>query len=191
MSPRTAVQLEENRKATEQLILKAALKVFSIHGFAGASIRAIAKEAKISDGLLYNYFKSKEDLVFAVMKSSFSTLDSIIVNDESASPETNFKNSVSNFFTLILEEKEKVRLLAQMGLHGKKFDLLNQATISKYQQSVSKFELIFRKMGKPNPQLEARILVAALDGVMFETLLMEQPFDVENFKKELIQKYCS
>ncbi|MCB0479119.1 MAG: helix-turn-helix transcriptional regulator, partial [Crocinitomicaceae bacterium] len=88
MSPRTAVQLEENRKATEQLILKAALKVFSIHGFAGASIRAIAKEAKISDGLLYNYFKSKEDLVFAVMKSSFSTLDSIIVNDESASPET-------------------------------------------------------------------------------------------------------
>lgn len=189
MSPRTAAQLEENRKATEQQILTAALKIFSIHGYAGASIRIIAKEARISNGLLYNYFKSKEELVFAVMKSSFKTLDTTIVYEKAETPEANFKNSVCNFFELISAEKEKVRLLAQMGLHGKKFDLLNDATISKYQQSVSKFESIFKEMGLSNPKLEARILVVTLDGVMFETLLMGQPFNIEKFKNELIQKY--
>lgn len=190
MSPRTAKQLEEKRKATEQQILTAALKVFSIHGFAGSSIRSIAKEARISNGLLYNYFKSKEELVFAVMKSSFKTLDTTIVYEKAVTPEANIKNSICNFFELIIAEKEKVRLLAQMGLHGEKFDLLNEATISKYQQSVSKFERIFKEMGLSNPELEARMLVATLDGVMFETLLMNQPFDIEKFKNELIQKYC-
>jgi AcrR family transcriptional regulator len=49
-------------------ILEAALKVFAAKGFKGATNQDIAKEAGISPGLLYWYFKSKEDLFFAILE---------------------------------------------------------------------------------------------------------------------------
>jgi AcrR family transcriptional regulator len=43
--------------------LDAALRVFAEKGFAGASIRDIAKEVGVTEGLLYHYFESKEQLL--------------------------------------------------------------------------------------------------------------------------------
>ena len=54
MSPK-----DEDRR---QRILDAAQKVFAAKGFDGASIKDLAKAAKISPGLLYWYFKDKSDL---------------------------------------------------------------------------------------------------------------------------------
>jgi len=53
-------------------ILIAAAKVFSEHGFAGAAIDAIAAEAGIAKGSVYNYFKSKEELFVQVFTASFT-----------------------------------------------------------------------------------------------------------------------
>ena len=49
-------------------ILAAAKKVFAQRGFAGATISEIALEAEIGKGTVYEYFKSKEDLFFAVFE---------------------------------------------------------------------------------------------------------------------------
>jgi AcrR family transcriptional regulator len=56
----------EDRRAQ---ILDAALKVFAEKGFKGASNKDIAKAASISPGLIYFYFKSKEDLLFAILEN--------------------------------------------------------------------------------------------------------------------------
>jgi len=49
-------------------ILEAALKVFATKGYKGATNKDIAEEAGITPGLIYWYFKSKEDLFFAVLE---------------------------------------------------------------------------------------------------------------------------
>ena len=49
-------------------ILEAALKVFAAKGFKGATNQDIADEADISPGLIYRYFKNKEDLLFALIE---------------------------------------------------------------------------------------------------------------------------
>ena len=47
--------------------MAAALRVFSTHGFAGATNQLVANEAGVkSAGLIYHYFASKEDLLRAV-----------------------------------------------------------------------------------------------------------------------------
>ncbi|GAB5045992.1 TetR/AcrR family transcriptional regulator [Thermodesulfovibrio sp. TK110] len=43
-------------------IVDAAVKLFSQSGFSGTTMRMIAKEAGISVGGLYLYFKNKEEL---------------------------------------------------------------------------------------------------------------------------------
>lgn len=50
-------------------ILEAALKVFAAKGFKGATNQDIADEADISPGLIYRYFKNKEDLLFALIEN--------------------------------------------------------------------------------------------------------------------------
>lgn len=49
-------------------ILEAAKKRFRQHGVDGASLRAIAKDAKTSIGMVYYYYPTKDDLFFAVVE---------------------------------------------------------------------------------------------------------------------------
>ncbi len=56
-----------NRLNKEKRILEAALKVFSNLGYSGASMDAIAKEARVSKPTLYQYFGDKEQLFAAML----------------------------------------------------------------------------------------------------------------------------
>ncbi|MDD5435598.1 MAG: TetR/AcrR family transcriptional regulator, partial [Nitrospira sp.] len=52
-------------------IVNAAIKVFSEHGYKGASMRMIAKTADISVGGVYLYFANKEDLYLTIIKEAY------------------------------------------------------------------------------------------------------------------------
>lgn len=56
------------QKCTE--IIKAAIRVFSEHGFDGAKMEYIAKEAGVGKGTIYEYFESKERLFKEILKFS-------------------------------------------------------------------------------------------------------------------------
>lgn len=49
-------------------VVAAAARVFSEKGFGGASLEDVATEVGMLKGSLYNYIKSKEDLLFAVVR---------------------------------------------------------------------------------------------------------------------------
>uniref|UniRef100_UPI0025B0A6A0 TetR/AcrR family transcriptional regulator n=1 Tax=Enterocloster clostridioformis TaxID=1531 RepID=UPI0025B0A6A0 len=49
-------------------ILKAALQEFFDKGYKSAAMRNIALEAKIPTGLIYSYYKNKEELFYAVLR---------------------------------------------------------------------------------------------------------------------------
>jgi len=51
-------------------IIKAAIRVFSEHGFDGAKMEYIAKEAGIGKGTVYEYFESKDRLFEEILKFS-------------------------------------------------------------------------------------------------------------------------
>ena len=137
MSPKTSKQFEAIRIESKDRIINSALKLFSSKGFFNTSIREIAREAQISDGLLYNYFNSKESLAIEVMRSAFNTIDEVIIAKDDHKPEENIASSIQNFIALIEKELDKVRLLAQMGFHKEKFEILNQLTVDKYESSVA------------------------------------------------------
>jgi AcrR family transcriptional regulator len=62
MAPRPDVSQERRNQ-----IIAAAIAVFTRLGFHAARIEDIAKEAKLSKGALYWYFKSKDDIIAAIM----------------------------------------------------------------------------------------------------------------------------
>ena len=66
MSPRPNVT--DERKSQ---IINAAEDVFTKKGFAEARMDDIAEETGLSKGTLYNYFKSKDDLIIAILDRIF------------------------------------------------------------------------------------------------------------------------
>jgi AcrR family transcriptional regulator len=54
--------------------MKAALREFSQHGFAGARIDRIAKSAKCNIRMLYHYFGDKQGLYVAVLEAAYADL---------------------------------------------------------------------------------------------------------------------
>ena len=61
---------KEHAADTRALLLDAALDAFTRHGYAGASVRAIARAAGLSDSGLYAHFRSKQDLYQALMRET-------------------------------------------------------------------------------------------------------------------------
>jgi len=53
-------------------ILAAAAKVFDAHGYAATTMEAVAAEAGISKGSIYNYFKNKDDLFAQVFSEAMA-----------------------------------------------------------------------------------------------------------------------
>lgn len=51
-------------QSKEELLLHAALRLFNEYGFHGTATAKISKEAGVSTGTLYNYFESKEVLIY-------------------------------------------------------------------------------------------------------------------------------
>ena len=52
----------QNKQAIRDRILKAALGLFQTKGFDSTTTKAIARKAKIAEGTVFNYFKTKEDI---------------------------------------------------------------------------------------------------------------------------------
>ncbi len=54
------------------LIQDAAIKVFATHGYHGSRVSDIAREAGIAYGLVYHYFKNKEEILATIFEERWS-----------------------------------------------------------------------------------------------------------------------
>lgn len=59
---------QKQAEQTKANLIDSALKVFSTKGFSASTTKDIAKQAGVTDGLIYHYFKSKQDLLSAVLE---------------------------------------------------------------------------------------------------------------------------
>jgi AcrR family transcriptional regulator len=64
MSPRKpAVLRDDSGQNLRDYLIETAARMIDQRGSAGLAVRDIAREAKVADGVLYNYFEDKEDLL--------------------------------------------------------------------------------------------------------------------------------
>lgn len=109
-------QNRQNRAdRTRKIILRAAVREFSTHGFSGARTDAIAKSAKVNKALLYYYFKSKQLLYAAALeevsgKVIASALDAL---DPRHSAGERLLRMALNHFDRVLTQREFQSLMQQ------------------------------------------------------------------------------
>jgi AcrR family transcriptional regulator len=60
---------ERKKLRTRQLIAETARRMFAEHGFDAVPVAAVARAAEVSEATVFNYFPTKEDLVFQGMEA--------------------------------------------------------------------------------------------------------------------------
>ncbi|GAA0568535.1 TetR/AcrR family transcriptional regulator [Actinomadura livida] len=69
MSPRKAAALRAGDRTLREHLIVTAERMISERGTAGLTVRAIAREAGVADGVLYNHFADKEELLAQALRA--------------------------------------------------------------------------------------------------------------------------
>lgn len=62
------------RQTLHRHLIKVTQRLLAAHGLAGLTTRGIAREARVSDGVLYNHFADKDELVLAALVEQVADL---------------------------------------------------------------------------------------------------------------------
>ena len=112
--PRTRIQQEKR-----ELILEAALEVFSTHGFRGATVDQIAEAAGMSKPNLLYYFRSKEDIHVTLMRRLLDTwLAPLRDLDDIGDPMTELRSYIRRKLEMARDFPRESRLFANEILQG-------------------------------------------------------------------------
>jgi TetR/AcrR family transcriptional regulator len=111
---RTRIQTEKR-----EIILEAALEVFSQHGFRGATIDQIAEAAGMSKPNLLYYFRSKEDIHVTLMQRLLETwLAPLRELDDIGDPITELRSYIRRKLEMARDYPRESRLFANEILQG-------------------------------------------------------------------------
>ena len=190
MSPRTQNQFEEIREEKKLLIMQVALELFSNGGYHTTSISKIADKAGISKGLMYNYFKSKEELLKAVIFHGFNDLiqffdsnkDGVLTTEE-------LIHFIQKSLHLIQEHISYWRLYFSLIMQTPVLNLFNQELWEMMEPFYTILFSYFKEQGYENPLAEVRFFQSLLDGVALSYVTEPKSYPIEAVEKKIIAIY--
>ncbi len=190
MSPRTKQQFENIRSSRREKILSVSLHLFAEKGFHATSISQIARKAKISKGLMYNYFDSKEKLLEEIILEGFNALTEL---EYEAKRGDTAEEQLKNFVDLVLNNLYSNFSYWQLYLTL----LVNPSVQRKFGRGMTEFRdefvinlsHIMKRLGSREPELDAFLLGTFFDGLVLNFIAAEDAFPIEKIKKALLNKY--
>ena len=98
-----------------QEIVNAAVGLFVKKGYHETTVREIAQEFGMSMGALYDYIRTKEDILFLVCDHIHSTVSNKLKESPAVNRDAieNLKQSIEDYFTIIDEIQDYMLLLYQ------------------------------------------------------------------------------
>lgn len=188
--PRTEKQFEKIRKSSKEKILKVSLELFAGKGYHATSISQIAIKAKISKGLMYNYFDSKEKLLEEIILEGFNALSELEYEAKRGdTAEEQLKNFVDSVLTNLYSNFTYWQLYLTLIVHPAVQKRFERRMTEFRDEFVSYLSNIFRRLGSREPELDAFLLGTFFDGLVLNFIAAEDAFPVEKIKKALLSKY--
>lgn len=180
----------ENRR---EQIIRAAIRVFAKKGFAGASNKDVADEAKITPGLIYHYFKNKEDLLRAAIEGN-PTRQMLreIPPDMLALPTREFLKNVALQFLQIAEDKDFVRLIRVYlpeVIRNPKVAPVGMSTIQRVVETLEKAlgqKMQEGSLRKGDAALFARLFIGSIMDLVLRRQIMKDPKALKYSNEDIV-----
>ncbi|MDQ6747310.1 MAG: TetR/AcrR family transcriptional regulator [Candidatus Dormibacteraeota bacterium] len=175
LAPSTPAAREKRR-----LVVEAAATVLAREGYAATSMKDVAQEAGIAQGLIHYYFASKDDLVMAIVKDSCDQMlaETVAAFEEATGgPLQRVWPALESARERTKHRPEMWRVFVelfplsfnnpQLRAHFKElYDKITQTTLGMVQE-------INQQIPTPlpvDPQYFARVITATIDGIALQAL---------------------
>jgi AcrR family transcriptional regulator len=192
--PRTQEENERIRQQAKAKIREAAIDLFMRKGYHATSIDDVSKHAGVSKGLLYNYYKGKEELLGAMVEARIGELIQVMEKAEALeTPTEQLKHIVEGAVDNVRRSPEVFRFYLHLQTQPEADE-----TIAKYgklliEESARQFQIqcrMFEKLGASDPVARSLYFSSALQGIMLMISTYPDQFPVEAMKRQIIEDFC-
>ncbi|MCC6754260.1 MAG: TetR/AcrR family transcriptional regulator [Saprospiraceae bacterium] len=173
-------------------ILRTALRLFARRGYQGTSISALAAAAGISKGLMYNYFKSKEELLEHTTQMVLNDLSALFeVGDEGELPALRLERFIRSGFSMLQHRHREYRLFLLLSLQLPRRSRAARMIDQFWMRLFDHANGLFLQMGYPDGQRMAYAYGAMMDGLAFQYVLFGgDRFPFGETVEAIIAQYC-
>ncbi|GIO53956.1 TetR family transcriptional regulator [Paenibacillus rhizosphaerae] len=192
--PRTQEENERIRQQAKAKIREAAIDLFMRKGYHATSIDDVSKHAGVSKGLLYNYYKGKEELLSAMVEARIGELIQVMEKAEALeTPAEQLKHIVEGAVDNVWRSPEVFRFYLHLQTQPEADE-----TVAKYgklliEESARQFQIqcrMFEKLGASDPVARSLYFSSALQGIMLMISTYPDQFPVEAMKRQIIEDFC-
>lgn len=192
MSPRTAEQNQALREESRARIIAAALRLFGTHGYERTTVRMIAEEAGVAQGLMYQHFAGKEELLRAIFQQSIQDVYTSFAEAEAGDPgEPPVARIIRAAFAVLQRRLDFWRLSYGVRMQQSVLEALGGAVPDWSQTIRATLERALRAAGAPRPEVEAAILFATIDGVAQHYVLDPAHYPLDAVVEALVERYSA
>jgi AcrR family transcriptional regulator len=127
--PRGEFDRSARKAKTRAKLLDAAARVYSQHGFAGATLDQVAAEAGLSKGAVYGHFGSKENLLLALMEEYLTgqISEQIELFDRDRATDERPVAGSDHWMEGLRENPDRFRLFVELWAYGQREERLRQS----------------------------------------------------------------
>lgn len=193
MPPKVSEDYKERKRES---LLASALKCFGEKGYHSTTMDDIVAYSKTSKGLIYNYFKSKEELYLTLMqertKLTFEKINDRFKNLATSTEKVKELLLMYREITLTEEWRNLIRVHMEFWINSARHDHLQKIMIERYKDQYRAFlsEIIEegKKTGEFKKEINADIVSglywAYIDGICLHYSVVE---DDELYKEQFKQ----
>lgn len=192
--PRTPKENDRIRRATTEQILKTALSLFCEKGYHSTSIEDIAKQAKISKGLLYHYFKSKAEVLGALVDIRIN--DVLVVMNAATTkptPAAQIQHIAEGALEDVRRQSDVFRFYLNLFTQPKLDLVVAQYSQKLMDEQARQFEVqtkMFEELGVENPRQRSLYFSSTLQGIMLMYSTYPKNFPLNAVKAQVIAEFC-
>lgn len=176
-----------------QQILDAAQKVFAAKGFDGASVKDLAKAARVSPGLLYWYFKDKTDLLVSLLTERIETVFGQLPGSVSFdAPPEEFMPQFAHFYIGTFEQPMNMALFKIMIANTPSFPIairrVQSGVINRVLNTVQSYFQRQIELGRMRP-CDTEIVTRTFMGSVVALLLLRHVFQDERGRELSVEAF--
>ncbi|WP_336785069.1 TetR/AcrR family transcriptional regulator [Paenibacillus sp. MMO-177] len=191
--PRTPEENERIRNISKEKIRAAAIDVFITKGFHSTSIEDVAKNAGISKGLLYNYYKGKKDLLMELVENRKEEIRQVMEEAiKLPSPKEQLQYIAEHALRNVKEQPRAYRFYLHLQTHPEEDQIVSVCSQMLNDEMIRQSRVqaeIFQKLNAVNPQLESLHFSTALHGIMLMYSMHPNGIPLEQLKYEMVNSF--
>jgi AcrR family transcriptional regulator len=190
MSPRSEEQFEAIRQQRKESLKASALKLFASKGFNDTSVMDIAHDAGVSKGLLYNYYKNKDELVRDMITSEFrKAMDDMGFDFGEELDSEKLKLMIEGYFDMMEQNSNFWKLYIAVITQPAVTELVKEDIFALLEPFFATASAYYIKKGVKNPMAYAYLLGAIFDGIGIDYMFAPDQYPLQEVKKLIIEKF--